>query len=81
MIHPELLAILVCPESRQELREASAQEVDKLNSGIRAGTVLDAAGKPVTEPVDGLLIRSDGSRGYAVRQDIPVMLMELAIKL
>ncbi|MEZ0295186.1 MAG: hypothetical protein ACAI35_01885 [Candidatus Methylacidiphilales bacterium] len=81
MIHPELLAILVCPESRQELREATTQEVDALNASIRAGTAVEANGKPVEETVDGLLIRSDGTKGYAVRQDIPIMLMDLAIRL
>ena len=81
MIDQELLAILVCPETHQPLQPAAAPLVERLNADIAAGRLHNRAGKPVTEKIDGGLVRTDGKFLYAVRQDIPVMLIDEALAL
>ena len=81
MIDPELLAILVCPETHQTLQPAAARLVERLNADIAAGRLQNRGGKPVTEKIDGGLVRADGQFLYAVRQDIPVMLTDEALAL
>jgi uncharacterized protein YbaR (Trm112 family) len=75
MLDPELLALLVCPETHQDVAPATAGEVARLNEAIRAGRVLTVAGKKVGEPVEGALIRADRAVAYPVRDGIPVMLV------
>ena len=79
MIDLELLKILCCPETRQELRLAEPELVERLNRRIAAGRVQNRAGRLVTEKIDGGLLRADGKFLYPVRQNIPVMLVDQAI--
>jgi uncharacterized protein YbaR (Trm112 family) len=81
MIDPELLKILCCPETHQELRVAEPALIEKLNRQIAAGGLKNRAGQPVKEKIDGGLWRADGKFLYAVRKDIPVMLVDEAIPL
>jgi uncharacterized protein YbaR (Trm112 family) len=74
MLDPELLALLVCPETHQDLTEAGPEEVTRLNEAIQQGTVRTAAGEPA-QPVEGALIRADRLIAYPVRDEIPVMLI------
>jgi uncharacterized protein len=75
MLHPELLALLVCPETHQEVALALPGEVGRLNEAIREGKVKNAAGGEVRTPVDGALIRADRSIAYPIRDGIPIMLV------
>lgn len=81
MIDPQLLEILCCPETRQDVSTAPASLVAELNARIEAGTVNNRAGEPVREKLDGGLLRADGKVLYPVREDIPVMLIDEAIPL
>ena len=81
MVDPELLEILVCPETHQALRPAEASLLDRLNAGIEAGRVVNGGGESVTEPISEGLVRADGSRLYPVRNRIPIMLVDEAIDL
>ncbi|HOQ90973.1 MAG TPA: hypothetical protein PLO53_02570 [Candidatus Hydrogenedentes bacterium] len=81
MVSDELLKILVCPESRQPVRRADAELVEKVNAAIAAGALKNRAGQAVEEPVHELLVREDGTIAYAVRDDIPVMLIDEGIPL
>ena len=81
MIDPELLEILVCPETRQPVRPAEADILTRLNSAIEAGTVVNQGGQEVREPIDEGLIREDGKVLYPVREEIPIMLIDEAIAL
>jgi uncharacterized protein YbaR (Trm112 family) len=81
MFDTELLKILCCPETRQELRLAASELVESLNRRIAEGTLRNRSGRAVTEKLDGGLLRADGKLLYPIRQDIPVMLVDEAIPL
>ena len=76
MIHPELLEILCCPETRQPVRVAPAALVESVNRAIRDGSLEAPADTAKPEAVDGGLVREDGKFLYPVRNGIPIMLIE-----
>jgi uncharacterized protein len=75
MLDAELLALLVCPETHQDVNLATAGEIALLNEAIREGRVRTAGGNPVDQPVEGALIRVDRAVAYPIRDGIPVMLV------
>ncbi len=81
MISPDLLRILCCPETHQKLAPAEPALVAEINNAVASGRVRNRVGKPVTEKIDYGLVRQDGKFLYAVRNDIPVMLIDEAIPL
>jgi len=78
-IDKDLLAILCCPETKQDVTMASEALIDTLNAKIRQGLLTNRAGQPVKEPLDGGLLRADKKILYPIREDIPVMLIEEGI--
>ena len=81
MLDPEFVKILVCPDNRTLVRIASEQEITNLNQKIEEGSLQNIGGRKVNDKLDGGLIREAGDRLYPVRKNIPVMLVEEAIKL
>jgi uncharacterized protein YbaR (Trm112 family) len=81
MVDPELIQILVCPDSKQLLEEAAADLVRRINVAVAAGTIRNRDGEVVREPLDGGLVREDGKFLYPVREGIPIMLIDEAIAL
>ena len=77
----ELVEILCCPQTRQELRLAGPDELESINDAIGRGLVKDARGGSVREALDDALVRRDGQRAYAVRGGIPVLLVDEALLL
>ena len=77
----DLLAILCCPETKQPVALADDVMIQKVNSAIERGVLKNNAERPVTEKIDGGLIRSDRQILYPVREDIPVMLIDEGIPL
>ena len=65
----------------QPVHLADERLVSKLNDSIRSGRIKNKGKQPVTECVDGGLVRSDSSVLYPIREDIPVMLIEEGILL
>ncbi len=80
-VDKDLLAILCCPETKLDVTLADDVVVNKLNDAISRGLLKNKAQKPVTELLDGGLIRSDRKILYPIREDIPVMLIEEGIPL
>lgn len=81
MIDQELLEILACPEDKTPVRMAEAAELERLNEAIRAGSVKNRGGEPVTEELEAGLVRQDGKFLYPIREEIPIMLIDEAIEL
>jgi len=80
-IDKDLLAILCCPETKQDVAIAAEVLIGQLNELIRKGTLKNKAGQAVTEKLDGGLLRADQKILYPIREDIPVMLIEEGIPL
>jgi len=81
MMNPELLEILVCPETKQELKFASADLLARLNQAIDDGSLTNQGGNRVKDRIEEGLIREDGKLLYQVKDAIPVMLLDEAIRL
>ena len=81
MINPELIAILVCPETKQPLSVATAEILDRVNKAVEEGSLRNQGDDGVKNRIEEGLVREDGKVMYPVRDDIPVMLLDEAIRL
>ncbi len=81
MLSPDLLEILCCPENKEPLTLADAALIDKINAKIASGGVQNRGSQPVTERIDGGLVRQDRKYLYPIREDIPIMLIDEALPL
>lgn len=73
-INPELLKLLVCPETKQSVKPAEDSFIEKVNLYISSGEVVNKSGSRVDYTLTGGLITEDGKTLYPIRDDIPVML-------
>ncbi len=80
-VSPELLEILVCPETKQPLSPAGDEIIAQLNARIDAGDLRNRGGDPVSKALAEGLLREDGKILYIVDDGIPVMLIEESIEL
>ena len=80
-VSPELLEILVCPETKQPVAPAGPELLARVNEEIRAGRVRTRGGRALREPIGEALVRQDGRVLYTVDDGIPVMLIEESIEL
>ncbi|MEO8340587.1 MAG: Trm112 family protein [Nitrospirota bacterium] len=80
-IDKDLLTILCCPDTKQDVSLADEALIAKLNDAVSRGQLRNRANKPITEPLDGGLIRADRKILYPIREDIPVMLIEEGLPL
>ena len=78
-IDKELLAILCCPDTKQDVAMAGDALIGALNARVQQGTLKNKAGQPVKESLDGGLLRADKKILYPIRENIPVMLIEEGI--
>jgi len=81
MIDKDLLKILVCPENHTPLSLADQSLVDRLNRAVAAGNLKNRVGQPVQSPLEGGLVREDGTLFYPIIDAIPVLLIDEAIPL
>lgn len=78
-IAADLLAILCCPETKQEVGLLDQTVLERLNKRISKGELKTKGGQPVTEQIDGGLLRTDRTVAYPIRDQIPIMLIEEGI--
>lgn len=82
MIDQELLNILACPETKQDLELASEEIVQKINALIEKGALQNRGGQKLEQKIDGGLIqKQDRKYLYPIRDDIPIMLVDESIPL
>lgn len=81
MLSNDLVSILCCPETKQDLVVADVSLVEKINQTIARGELKNRGGVVVIQKIEGGLVRADKKYLYTVRQDIPVMLIDEAIPL
>ena len=80
MIQPELLEILVCPETKQPVKLADPAEIAAINRAITDGLFFKS-GTRVENELSEALVREDRHVAYAIRDGIPIMLIEEGIDL
>ena len=80
-IDKDLLAIICCPETKQDVSLADDAMIGQLNDRIGNGTLKNKAGQIITERLEGGLVRADKKILYPIREDIPVLLIEEGIPL
>lgn len=81
MVDPELLELLVCPDTKAPVRLMEPDELAEVNRAIAEHRITTRGGDDVREPLEAALVREDGAVLYPVRDDIPVMLIDQAIPL
>ncbi|MDR0306939.1 MAG: hypothetical protein LBI42_08910 [Chitinispirillales bacterium] len=79
MVDRQLLDILCCPETRQNVTLVDENAVKKINEKIKAGTLKNRGGEVIKEQIDAGLLREDRKYLYQIREDIPIMLIDEAI--
>ena len=79
MVNPDLLKILVCPENKTPVTLADEALIVKINAAIVQKTLKNRAGTGIEQKIDGGLVREDGAYLYAIRDDIPIMLIDESI--
>jgi len=79
MLNKELLSILCCPETKQDIEYIEGDIIKKINSEIKKGTLKNRGNKIINDVIDSGLLREDRKYLYPVREDIPVMLIDEAI--
>lgn len=78
-IDPQLIEILVCPESKQPVALAGAEILESVNAAVAAGSAVTLGGGTVADPVTEGLLRADGRILYPIREGIPIMLIDESI--
>lgn len=69
-----LLAILRCPVSHKGLSVLKKDKLERLNTAIDDGNLVNHDGTRLDEPLSEALITDDGKRVYPVADGIPVLL-------
>jgi uncharacterized protein YbaR (Trm112 family) len=81
VIRKELLECLLCPATRTRLTQADSALVARLNQAVASRRLRNVGGQLVERPMEEGLVREDGTVLYAVRDGIPIMLVDEGIPL
>ena len=81
MVDQELLDMLCCPETKEDVALAAESLIGELNRKVAAGQLRNRGGEIVKEKLDSGLVRADKKYLYPIREDIPIMLIDEAIPL
>jgi uncharacterized protein YbaR (Trm112 family) len=81
MIRTDVLKILVCPEDQSSLALASSDLIERVNRAIARRAVKNRAERTLEAPLSAGLVRADGNVLYPIVDEIPLMLVDEAIRL
>ena len=81
MVDKELLDILCCPETKEDVTLITGELIDTINKKIEKGEIKNRGGGEVKEKLDSGLMRKDKKYLYPIREDILIMLIDEAIPL
>jgi uncharacterized protein YbaR (Trm112 family) len=79
MVDKELLDILCCPETKQDVVLVEGDVIARINNRIKDGSLKNRGGDVIKEAIDAGLVREDKKYLYPIREDIPIMLIDEAI--
>jgi uncharacterized protein YbaR (Trm112 family) len=79
MVDKELLDILCCPETKQNVKLVEGDVIARINVKIKEGALKNRGGDVIKEAIDSGLLREDKKYLYPIREDIPIMLIDEAI--
>jgi uncharacterized protein len=80
VIDRKLVEILRCPVSRTPVSLVPRDRLRELNALIEAGELKYEDDRPVEGELEAALVTADGARIYRVRDGIPIMLADEAIR-
>ncbi len=81
MFDPKLLDRIVCPENRTPLHLADGELIARRTEAIAARRLKNKVGRRIESPLESGLVREDGTLLYPIIDDIPVLLVDEAIRL
>lgn len=82
MIDKELLDIIACPETKQDLVLAEPELIERINLLIEKGELMNRQKQKVSEKIDGGLIQKESRKYlYPIRDHIPILLIDESIPL
>jgi len=73
---PELLEILVDPETKGPVRLASESELGELKAAVESGRAKRKDGKAASATFEAAFVAQDGRVAYVVEDGIPVFLID-----
>ncbi len=79
MINKDLINILRCPETKQQLDYIEGPIIDMINAEIMKGTLKNRGDHPLPGPIEAGLLREDRKFLYPIKEGIPIMLVDEAI--
>lgn len=81
MIDPELLAMLRCPLTAGQLQVADEGTIARVSEAIASGQARDRVDQTVSEPIEGGLVSTQAGLLYPIRDSIPTLIPDEAIRL
>jgi len=79
ILDPQLLSILCCPETKQDVTLLDPGRLEQLNEKVMSGELKNKGGTVVKDKLDGGLLRADQTVVYPIRDTIPIMLIDEGI--
>lgn len=70
----KLLSILCCPVTHKDLLPARSEQLQSINTAIKAGELVNRDGVKLVNQLTEALITDDGKTMYPVSDGIPVLL-------
>ena len=82
MISEDLLKVIACPETKQDLVIADNEIVQKINDLVEQGQLLNRSKQKVADKIDGGLIQKEDMKYlYPIKDEIPILLIDESIPL